>query len=837
MLLVALLACGPEVGEKVASTEAGEIVVAGVDWPTRYLAALQSTRGAKVSQEVMSDLRKIGGKVLVDQAADFSGIDKDTALLDLATNESLRSLISGTEEKVIVDKLKEQGVRAILLHRDIRASMDRDSKLISRLYNHDYMDQLQLTTVGENYLVYVLDPPDSFPPELAGSALKWIRESLAGRKPEPFPAIKAERGQWVLMVSMRSRGQEMATSLADGKTLDLALDEAVRDLEMNHRRYREILGFPMLAQEVDRYAFEIHRVVESAEIEDMSEESLETYWELGIDGAILQERKLQEDGTLKEVKEGALPGSAAAVRGHSTADDFLKAVARDSRFDAIRPWRDANNRLYATRTVSYREVPGVNGELPSLAPLYRGTLPVPVDFVNQTTVAESIVMAGEWYLANLQPDGTVIYKFWPEENRFSPDYNHVRHELATWNLWQAWTLDPRPEFLEGAKRAQDWTLKSLVVREPGQFEPWELEDLKRTPEKLRTEIEKEGMAYYTYGKNTKLGSVVVGLMGMIDLARATNDHQYDDLMRDQGRFVRFMQDSTGSFRGYHVPPDHPSFGARNDIVPGEAALALVMLYDYFQDPVYLEGLRPFFDHYKGWFKERADRRHPDRPWPAYTYDNDVRLELVQFGPWTVMAADAYTRVRPEEKDVAAFGLDVARWMVETYQYRKGYLPFPDYLGGYFKFEGELPAMQAFCYAEGTAAAYSMALRMAPDQAAFFEQATRDSVRFGIQMQHDAYDTYGYSRDFQVIGGIKYAMNEPKVRIDYVYHAQSSMYQWLMASRRDPNAPEVVRAPLSEVHQKMMRLMGYPSYRQGVRAPVSEVLPAEVSEKRPETEGD
>ncbi|HNC95566.1 MAG TPA: hypothetical protein PKW90_05545, partial [Myxococcota bacterium] len=129
MLLVALLACGPEVGEKVASTEAGEIVVAGVDWPTRYLAALQSTRGAKVSQEVMSDLRKIGGKVLVDQAADFSGIDKDTALLDLATNESLRSLISGTEEKVIVDKLKEQGVRAILLHRDIRASMDRDSKL------------------------------------------------------------------------------------------------------------------------------------------------------------------------------------------------------------------------------------------------------------------------------------------------------------------------------------------------------------------------------------------------------------------------------------------------------------------------------------------------------------------------------------------------------------------------------------------------------------------------------------------------------------------------------------------------------------------------------------
>ena len=88
MLLVALFACGPEVGEKVASTEAGEIVVAGVDWPTRYLAALQSTRGAQVSQSVMSDLRKIGGKVLVDQATDFSGIDKDTPLLDLVREQA-----------------------------------------------------------------------------------------------------------------------------------------------------------------------------------------------------------------------------------------------------------------------------------------------------------------------------------------------------------------------------------------------------------------------------------------------------------------------------------------------------------------------------------------------------------------------------------------------------------------------------------------------------------------------------------------------------------------------------------------------------------------------------
>jgi hypothetical protein len=375
---------------------------------------------------------------------------------------------------------------------------------------------------------------------------------------------------------------------------------------------------------------------------------------------------------------------------------------------------------------------------------------------------------------------------WPEENRYANEYNHVRHTLATWNLWEAWTLDPRPEFLEGAIRAQNWTLKSVG--------------------------EKDGMAFMTYGGQTKLGSVVVALLGMIEVAKAQNDHSHDDLMRKFGKFILFMQQDDGKFRGYWNPADGSFPDQVNDIVPGEAALALVYLSQYFDDPSYLEAIPKFFAHYKPWFEERAARKNAGSPWPAYTYNNDDRLELVQFGPWTVMAASAYTKVKPDAHDVAEFGLKVGKWMIDSYEYTEDNAPFPDYVGGYYKFEGELPAMQAFCYGEGVSAAYDMALRMDPSQSAYFEKHARETVRFAFQMQHDGIDSRFYSRPMEVMGGIKYAMNEPKIRIDYVHHALSAMYQWLMAARTDPNLPASAKAEPDDDLRGYMRLADMPSAR-------------------------
>jgi hypothetical protein len=742
----------------------------------------------------------VGGKVASDAPGKLSGLAVGTETIDLA-DPVFAEAVMGLDEAKLADALRAAGARILVLHSPLRASFDRDRHALSRLYHHDHLDRFQLARVEDGLLVYLVNEgPVRFEPALADASIRWLREELSGRRPDPMPALRSDSGNWVLVTTLRGHGQEIAISLAEGKTLDLALRETALDLETAHRRTREVQGFPRLSTHITDLVIEIHRVKERAMVVPRGEEDLKDLWEMGMDGAIL----LDKVGDRK--KAGVWPGSVSVSRGLTTADSFLRAMARDFTWDQARPWRDDPDvTLELIRTAHFREVPGE----PVVA-MYRGSSLMPIDGVNLATVKGAIIYAGEWWLANLQPDGTVTYKFWPEENRFSNEYNHVRHELATWNLWQAWTLDPRPEFLEGAIRAQDWTLRSLVERGSADFEPWERAFIDASPHK--DAIYKDGIAYFTYGNNTKLGSVVVGLYGMMEVARATNDHSKDELMRDLGRFVLLSQLPEGNFRPYHVPPGHPYEHEKNDIVPGEAALALVLLSEYFDDPIYLDAVDKFFGYYKPWYAERAVKKNTRAPWPAFLYDNQTRLDLVQFGPWTVMAANAFTRARPERTDIVDFGLEVGRWMIETYEYTSERAPYPDYIGGYYKFEGELPAMQAFCYGEGTAAAYQMALRARPEEAAYFEKATRETVRIAMQMQHDRLDSLYYSRPELVEGGVRYALNEPKVRVDYTYHAQSTMYQWYIAAKNDVTLPEIARAEPNEAARRLMRMADMPGFR-------------------------
>lgn len=815
--LLGFLACadnGPEGSEVVATGES--VIVNGDTYEARAKAAWAAAGKAGFADPVVAQdgersvtldagmvglLKALSGAgVVADVPGKVSGLPEGTPVVDLA-DPRLADALMGMDENQLADAMRSTGARILVLHSPLRSSFDRDRHILSRLYHHDHLDRFQLARVEDGLLVYLINEVQvRFEPALADASIRWLRDELSGRHPDPMPAVRSESGEWLLVTTVRGHGQELAFSLAEGKTLDVALRETADDLETAHRRTRETLGFPRLGTHIDDLVIEIQRIKERAMVVPREEAALKDLWEMGLDGAIV----LDKVGDRK--KAAVWPGSVAVSRGIVTADSFLRGLSRDAGWDMARPWRDDPDvTLELIRTTHFREVKGG----PAVA-MYRGTSLMPLEGVTLDAVKASIIYSGEWWLANLQPDGSVTYKFWPEENRFSNEYNHVRHELATWNLWQAWTLDPRPEFLEGAIRAQDWTLRSLVERDSSNFEPWERVLIDASPHK--DAIYKDGIAYFTYGKNTKLGSVVVGLYGMMEVARATNDHSKDELMRDLGRFVLLSQLPEGNFRPYHVPAGHPYEFEKNDIVPGEAALALVLLSEYFNDPTYLDAVDKFFAYYKPWYASRAAKKNPRAPWPAYTYDNTTRLDLVQFGPWTVMAANAFTRNRPERTDVVDFGLEVARWMVETYEYTSERSPFPDYIGGYYKFEGELPAMQAFCYGEGTAAAYQMALRARPSEAAYFEKATRETVRIGMQMQHDRLDSLYYSRPELVEGGVRYALNEPKVRVDYTYHAQSTLYQWYMAAKDDPTLAESVRLPPNEAARKLFELADLPGFR-------------------------
>ncbi len=750
-----LPACQPP----AAVEEAGGIVVPAPGPDARIRAALDRVGSAAVSFDG-AELATKWGTIATDRPDKLTGLAPEVKVLPIFGDAELEAAFLGGSDAAFAEALVKKGVKGVLLHNRITPSVDRGSQAAKRLYHHDHLEMFRLRRVSEGLHYYeVMEKPYFLPPALADGALRYVRARLTGAPPGQFPEVPPPLGVWAFAVVARGQGQELLVAFGQDKDLQRALEEVVRDLESGHRRKIELLGFPPLADHLASLTLELHHITERAVVEPRGEELLEDLWEMGIDGAFLLSADQKE--------RAFLPGAVAYTRSIRTADGFLRTAAEVGGMSERRPWRDAKATLELVRSVHYREKPGGGVHL-----LYRGVQPVGLSQVSVEAVRQGVVAAGDWYMANLAPNGQLVYKFWPAENRYSNEYNEVRHTLATWNLVQAWEMDPsRTEFLEGSRRALDFTERFLK---------------KETDPKTGLP-----MAYYHFNNNNKLGTVAVHLLGMIALARATNDHRWDEQMKEMGRFILFMQEDTGAFRGYHVPPGHPYYNQKNDIVPGEAALALVHLTEYFDDDAWIATLPKYWEYYMPWFRERAKKKDDNAPWPAYVYDNQTRLDLVQIGPWTVMAADAWYR-RKKDAEAAAFGLEVARWMIETYEWREDRTPFPDYVGGYYKMPGELPAMQAFCYAEGTAAAYKLALSFKPDEAAFFEKATRETMRFSLQMQYDDRSTYAFSRPEQVDGGIRYAMNETKVRVDYVHHALSAMYQWVLAARLDPALPAPVK---------------------------------------------
>jgi hypothetical protein len=733
----------------------------------KALAAASPRMLSKDALDKIDRVRKKKGKIVSDRPDAILGLAQDAGGL-----EDYSALLWNRDEKALAEAMVADGVKVLVLQESLRHSLDRDQLVLNRLYHHAQMSHFSLFRITDDFLLYeVLEKPLVFDKAAAESCIAYLRSRLTGGAALPLPKLRAEQAVWTLMGVIRAQGHEISVALAQNRTLKGALEELVTDLERDHRREVELTGFPPLDKHMEGLSIEIHRVVERAYVEPREEREVGAFMEMGVDGVYMMTKNKKE--------RGVLPGAAAYVRAIRDVDRFLRHAAAQGRMSERRPWLGDGAWLELLRTIHFRETSDGAVEL------YRGVPNVRLEDVSLSAVSQGIVAAGEWYLSNLKPNGQVTYKMWPSENRYSNEYNFVRHTLSTWNLVQSYQQDPRPEFLAAARKTLEFTnskLKREDVQTACAKAHWCDSD--------RLNVSGQ-MAYYEFSNNVKLGSVVVNMLGMIELAQETGDHSFDEQLREMGRFVKFMARKDGTFECYYVDKSHSYYGTTNDIVPGEAALAMIHLANYFEEDAWIDFLPKFWEHYEPWFQARAGKAHTDTPLPMQAYDDGTRLELVQFGPWTVMAANAYHK-RTGDKKVADFGLEVAEWMIRTYSWTTERAPFPDYIGGYYKKQAELPAMQAFCYAEGTSAAYGLALRHAPGRAPYFERATRESVRFGLMMQYTQNSSYGFSRPWETIGGIRYAMNETKIRIDYVYHAQSAMVQWLSAARGDASLPEALR---------------------------------------------
>jgi hypothetical protein len=746
----------------------------------RLVACLPKLRSEAVSAEGKATIEKLAseGKVLAFADLDPLGVAHEDPSAELL------QVLMGTDEQAANEAIREAGYRAVVIDRDLGFSLDRDNKVLARLTYRDFYQWFQLRHVTTDLLVYsVRNTPIELPSATADRMLEGLRARLAGERPEP----QRWRPEAVrLLGTMRLQGETLAVRhaiVSGGKSqsvVDRALDELAAKLRREWEREVQTMGMGRLEDRLDDLRLEIHVVMERAPVDPRSKWAIFELWEQGIDGMMFKQRPPKKGEKKLDEKFTYMPGSELTTNSFKSADQFLRHAVREFGWNDTRPWeKDPRTQLDIIRTQHFMEAEPGGG--PAVR-LMRGLPIVEMSSLTDKRIQDMLIAGGEWWLYNERPDKSYEYKYWPTQNRRSDDYNEVRHILAARDLADTWRYRHDPRYLEASKRSMEWLRQfEILGDDPAQGplphpQPGQL--LFRYPSyALQAATKKQA--------NQKLGTVAVALLGWLAWAEATGDHSEDERIRQMAKFTAWNQEADGRFKPYYVHKGHSYENERNDIVPGEAMLALGIVAEYFDEPEWVTEAYPkFIEYYRPWFRDRKVRVNPYGRWPHHTYANQDRLDMVQFGPWSVMAAKQYVTMTGD-KEAAEFGLEVADWMIDYYQWRGENSPWPDFVGGYYKLPNETPAMQTFCYSEGTAAAYHIAATTFPDRKDKYDIATRESIRFLDVMQFDPLDSYFVADPAKVRGGIKYTMTENKVRIDYVGHGLSTLSQYLDARAADP----------------------------------------------------
>ena len=450
-------------------------------------------------------------------------------------------------------------------------------------------------------------------------------------------------------------------------------------------------------------------------------------------------------------------------------------------------WLESDRPIERFRTVHWRErTPG--GEIEDL---YRASprIPAPSDITKESLV-ESLAGLGSW-IADKQhyPSHRSIYRYFPTKDEENDEYNGVRHALGPLSMAMTNEFSPDPKykaaaednmrFIEdhirwgGAPRRSDGTLDETVDTWMGKPLPGDDVAIYEVEENMFDDSKGPDWA-------SKMGGVAVAILGYTQFRLASWElgPEHEKVLEGLGNFLLYMQREDGSFHHYYVAAKNRYYGTRNSIYPGEILYALARLYGETKDDRFKVAFDRSMKENLDWFKREMTQKEPDG-----TYEEDRRKNLVQFQPWIAMAMEEMHRYNPDPAYVEASNL-VSLWVMETYQFDETRAFYPDYLGGYMKVLDELPAMHTFVYTEGTAASYVLARRAGadPDAVHKLRKGALLAARFILQMQtRRGENDYYYPNQDMAQGAVRYCMNHNKQRIDYTYHALSSVYRILHAA--------------------------------------------------------
>jgi len=750
---------------------------------------------------------------------------KGTKPITLEGAADLKNLLEGDNEDAFVQALEKKGIQSLVAATSLAdpATLPKVS-IQTRLSLFKPMERLRAVYLCPRFGLYEIAEAETLSDEAGKALVALARKVLVGQTPPDKGALlpevtgKRRREVSVMIQGLTPIANKNASSTTwhqlrrdlfesrQGRSLydaTVQAAKAVRDrFKKEHEKREGAIEEAMKRLTIEVEVFERPERVQSLQ-GALSPKDYDLYlWraiELGVHGLV---------GKTGDKSVFLLP-SSAIYWDRETVANFLDRIGKnlygESGKDRARYRTDKGLSLFRFRTFHFREMTPEG----AVARLSRGIPPVTPEDLTRKRFEESVRWASHWLVDNINPvTHEFVYKYFPSKDieltEMSSDedaYNAVRHALAVYGLFMAYSALKEPWILEGAENAMKFITDRFVFG-PAWFSNSAKGKLPPDAKKLDFGIPGPGgridksavwkapdgrdlpipqdMGFLFHDNTAKMGGsagVALLVSEMILVQPERKDELlalYRPYLEAVGRFLLFMQRPDGAFFHYFVASDHPMYKTTTTIYPGEVMFGLARLYRMLGDERYAEAFKKAHDYYKAWFEGEEKKVEPNG-----TYAERLRLDLVQFVPWISMAENEMHALKPDP-DYADFGVHVSDWIVDHYQFNDGRTYYPEYLGGYYKIATEMPAMHGCVYTEGTAAAYDLARRagLAP-LASKMARSTILGCRFAVQQIFvPGRNMHFIPNPDRAKGGARYAINRSKLRIDYSYHSLSALVQAL-----------------------------------------------------------
>ncbi len=634
--------------------------------------------------------------------------------------------------------------------------------------------------IGRAHILYRIAPPLELSAEEKADVTQRVRARLAG---EDVPPLEIERsaeavgadGHHVLVAlrgaaNERTRGRPIASGSGRADTLLAAIDAATDDA----REAWSSADRRGLDSDLDdalggvRVQIDVATNMADVTDRDMDADRLFRMFEIGREGVTLSKGK-------RFWYVGPQDGVHRAIDDEKTLVERVGEAAKLGK-DA---WKNRGHRFGRFETVSWIErAPGRD-----VVSLYRGLPLVTFRDVTRERLVESLRLGAKFLVRNQYHDGQFRYLYKPMKqpaaDRWSNENNIVRHGLNPYTVLLVHGIEPDPAYVEAAHKGLGFTIKHL----------------KRVENRCYVEHQDDGENQ----PNVKMGTVAVTILSMLKLKEFDDITRYESTLRCLGEELLAMQKPSGDVTQYDVPEGHPSRGRRNTIFPGEIMFAFSRMYGHTQDERFKRAFDRLRDFQERWFAQNEAETTDDD-----IYDETHRVDLISFEPWGLMALDDMHRQTGDDAYVD-WAFHLVEFMDGRFQFDLERSQYPDFVGGYFKTQLELPAINSCGYSEGAAAAFGIAVRTGRK----VEERRRAIVmglRFALQLQYPSREMSFYVPDPDTaLGGYRYNLNKSRVRNDYMYHAMSALAQGVLNLRpqdypaRTPIAgiPEILREVAGE----------------------------------------